>query len=36
MVKMQKNRKKTRFFVTNVCFEAKFGQLNGIKQIILS
>ena len=36
MVKKAKIGQKTRFFVENVCFETRFGQLSGIQQFILS
>ena len=36
MVKKAKIGKKTRFFVENMCFKTRFGQLSGIQQLILS
>ena len=36
IVKKAKKCQKTRFFVKNVCFESRFGQLSGIQQFILS
>ena len=36
MVKNAKICKKTRFFIKNVCFDTRFGQLSGIQQFILS
>merc|ERR1712015_257982 len=36
MVKKAKKCQKTRFFVINVCFESRFGQLIGIQQFLSS
>ena len=36
MVKKAKIGEKTRFFVENVCFKTRFGQLSGIQQFNLS